>query len=83
MRLTGNTRYRSTWTGKLVLQVQLADRCGTWRDARLEDMDCEEVRGELIGEYQPRPSIPPPPGRGYQPRPLVPPRAPPAPPRNP
>jgi hypothetical protein len=50
MKLTGATRFRSNWRGKLVLQVQYqqhANVCGKpdkhhvvigWRDARTEDL---------------------------------------------
>lgn len=51
VRLTGRSRYRTTWTGKVVLQVeesgQLYDPRGggsyssdqfRWRDARLQDL---------------------------------------------
>lgn len=46
--LTGNTRYRRTWLGKLVLQVEFTERHAAvfgfdawttigWRDAQIED----------------------------------------------
>lgn len=34
--LTGKMRYRTTWTGRMVLQVECGDR--TWRDAKVFDM---------------------------------------------
>lgn len=40
--LTGKTRYRTTWRGKVVLQVEEAGRWGnTWRDATLADITTE------------------------------------------
>lgn len=57
MNLNGKTRYRTTWRGRLVLQVQLANMDGTWRDATVNDMACSEVRGDLIGK---RPTCLPP-----------------------
>lgn len=51
MKLTGNTRYRSNWRGKLILQVEdrgiKYENCGAyvdsmrvryWRDATVEDL---------------------------------------------
>jgi len=49
MKLTGKKRFRTTWTGKLVLQVQYSYTytysqslvCETrydWKDAKLEDI---------------------------------------------
>lgn len=52
MKLTGKTRYRTTWLGRLVLQVQLANRAGSWRDAKVYDLDCGGVRKDLIGVYE-------------------------------
>lgn len=57
-KLTGRTRLRSTWTGKLVLQVEeerraevdpdgsyLDDRDYTvWRDANVTDLRASEIR---------------------------------------
>lgn len=53
MNLTGRTRYRATWLGRLILQVQLANRSGTWRDAKVEDVSCGQVREDLIGVFDP------------------------------
>jgi hypothetical protein len=50
MKLTGNCRYRSTFFGKLVLQVEYSreySTCGgmdsetalEWRDAKLQDLN--------------------------------------------
>ncbi len=47
MRLTGNTRFRATWRGKLVLQVQYSYSATIygevttafgWRDAKTQDI---------------------------------------------
>jgi len=49
MNLTGNTRYRSNWLGKLILQVEYTyEESGCydmdwrtvilWRDAKVEDL---------------------------------------------
>ncbi len=53
MKLTGKTRYRTSWRGKIILQVEEAgeriecDRFDVmhipytaWRDARIEDLSC-------------------------------------------
>ena len=52
-KLTGNTRYRHSWLGKLILQVECQiDTCDRtriepvfdtkfhWRDAKVTDMHC-------------------------------------------
>ncbi|UOK71686.1 hypothetical protein [Ancylobacter polymorphus] len=40
--VTGKTRYRTNWRGKVVLQVEVAGRWGnTWRDATLADISTE------------------------------------------
>lgn len=50
MNLTGKTRYRTSWLGKMILQVQLANDAGTWRDATLNDFCLGEIRkGDLVG----------------------------------
>ena len=58
MKLTGKKRFRTTWRGKLVLQVQfsytftysLSLVCETrydWKDARLEDVE-QLITMELV-----------------------------------
>lgn len=60
MKLTGEIRFRTTWTGRLVLQVQyfyLSSAYGNiashhgWRDAKLADLkvlpDRVEVRRDV------------------------------------
>lgn len=49
--LTGKTRHRAGFRGKLVLQVQIADRYGSWRDAKIEDMGELSIMPSAIGEY--------------------------------
>ena len=36
----------------MVLQVQLANRAGAWRDAKVSDLDCGRVSSDLIGVYE-------------------------------
>lgn len=57
---TGNRRYRISWRGRLVLQVEMAERTGhtsgpdhvwtgsdtRWRDATVYDLDGELKTGE-------------------------------------
>lgn len=52
MKLNGKTRYRTTWRGRLVLQVQIANMAGTWRDAKVSDLDCGGVSEDVIGVYE-------------------------------
>ena len=75
--LTGRSRYRLGWFGKLVLQVEYATlqphdagartdwkwTGRAWRDARCEDLVCEQrddlvVGGRTSPTYQPHP-LPP------------------------
>ena len=39
--LTGNTRYRVSWTGKIILQVEYSDGSPwkNWKDAKVEDLN--------------------------------------------
>lgn len=44
-KLTGNTRYRTNWEGRLILQVEVgvyqSDKAawvGSWRDASVKDL---------------------------------------------
>lgn len=54
MNLTGKTRYRTSWLGKMILQVQLANVAGTWRDATLNDFCLGEIRkDDLVGHKPP------------------------------
>ena len=58
--LTGRTRFRTNWRGKVILQVEIdlepvmIDSTGTslpetkgWRDAIVEDLTVKDTKGEL------------------------------------
>lgn len=69
MKLTGRTRYRTNWRGRLILQIEYSlhhtrDLNGTgyyedwdtlhWRDARAEDL----INGDAVRTALPRGGVP-------------------------
>ena len=74
-RLTGNTRHRISWRGKVIMQVECwylpgayADYVGRWRDANALDL-VDIAKGNISREapgniplcVPPQPPSPPPP----------------------
>lgn len=77
MNLTGRTRFRANWRGKLLLQVEVVghggyrgDKYQFWRDAETQDLsELQHLNYSRIDVYLPQPDdVAPQPGGNHGPR---------------